>query len=1058
MDRILAIFPTALKVEAVLSEQSAASCRLGHRVMTFPQLVDALWAECADRRGLLSAVEQQVVLEEALAQSGHPVPPSPGLVAQLLGLTRQLKSTGAHPADLASALAESGPELSLLARVFTGYQQILERNNLADSYDREAAVLASLHACEDRNHRPRLLDGVKKLLVAEIYDFNLLQFMILAALIRIVGDAELTIQARPHPVDELRFGELTWNRFVEEESIADRVLPDFIERRQRPGRLGFVLEHLFAEQTPGTPAPGDDSLVIVEAADRYREVAQAARIIRRALDGEDGPPLAAERIAVMARELGPYADYLETLFPRYGIPLRLFHERPLIATAPARFVLSLFELAPEQYHIEGLGRLLRSPWVSVEASRYLEILEAVGYLDRAGGEPAELIRRRLERLAGQAHTDRQAVGAAGRAGFIERLLDAERVFRFLFEKLDVLATVGTVAEFAERLEGVLDALGFDAKTDLAADQWPGLAGSIRGVLAELRRGAALAGSTRVVEPARFAATLRQAFSQATLTPPGQRRQAVAALSVPEGRGLEFDMVVILGLDDGTFPSYHADEPLLPDRCKPGLGRRLAGAIRARLGVRAPRFIGRLLRTRHERNSEDWFLFFIALCAARRRAVLCRPETHGGLAPLARSPFINEVTALLAPSGEEAGAVVRLGANPTPAADDCFTATEILCLLASQGLLQGEAARRLVEPRLLASLCRRIETERLRSDYLALPTREARADDRPHPPKRARAGPHSGRVHADGRLQAALFGTAEAPRRWSATQLSALACCGYRFFARWLLGLPESRKYGYEDDPAALGTLVDEILRELFQSGIDWSDYDRAVGQALALLDRQQAECRQRAREASLFDLSFEQVRAMVLKVVAWEIKEIKREGRRQTRLGERFDVTLYNPEASATADALVLTGQFDRLDLFTGASGRIRKLRITDYKASHHASLYGPRADPGDEQFALADLQLPVYALGAFERFREMLDPDGQVEAGYFLLKGEDEPVHHQIPRRLLEGLVQTSPVSGQASQGTISTRLWQLVGRAARGEFDVDPLDCPEHCSYRRLCRFYKG
>ena len=50
MDSLLAIYPTARKVDDLLKRQSREGCQMGHRVVTFPQLVDALWREYgADR-------------------------------------------------------------------------------------------------------------------------------------------------------------------------------------------------------------------------------------------------------------------------------------------------------------------------------------------------------------------------------------------------------------------------------------------------------------------------------------------------------------------------------------------------------------------------------------------------------------------------------------------------------------------------------------------------------------------------------------------------------------------------------------------------------------------------------------------------------------------------------------------------------------------------------------------------------------------------------------------------------------------------------------------------
>src|SRR5262249_58458599 len=90
-------------------------------------------------------------------------------------------------------------------------------------------------AAEAAGRRPPTLDGVERIVFAELYDFSVLQFLIATALIRLVGDAELVAFAHPENVDATRFLDRTWNRFVGDPAIADQVLPSFVERGGRPG-------------------------------------------------------------------------------------------------------------------------------------------------------------------------------------------------------------------------------------------------------------------------------------------------------------------------------------------------------------------------------------------------------------------------------------------------------------------------------------------------------------------------------------------------------------------------------------------------------------------------------------------------------------------------------------------------------------------------------------------------------------------------------------------------------------------------------------------------------
>src|SRR5271169_910135 len=222
--------------------------------MTFPQLVDRLWREFGPRGALLDDLQERLAAGEAMGDGSDALGGGRGSADHVLGLIRQFKSAALTANDLRAAVSALPPEhgsngANVRARVigladaFERYERLLAERRLCDRHDRERVVLEQLLALERRGARPALLDGVRQLQVAEIYDFSLLQFMIVTALIRMVGDATLTIQAAEHPAGAARFAELTWNRFVAEESIADKVLPTFVRRGGRFGRLGFVLEH-----------------------------------------------------------------------------------------------------------------------------------------------------------------------------------------------------------------------------------------------------------------------------------------------------------------------------------------------------------------------------------------------------------------------------------------------------------------------------------------------------------------------------------------------------------------------------------------------------------------------------------------------------------------------------------------------------------------------------------------------------------------------------------------------------------------------------------------------
>src|SRR5215469_11068365 len=307
MHSVLTIYPTAHTVEDMLKRESQAKGGLlGHRVTTFPQVTDALWHEAGIARVTVGPVGERLALEEAFTRARArgldlAFAPGDGVRDHLLRFIRELKSAAIAAGDLRQACAGLPDTAAIrvrgVAEIFAEYDNLMRKAGAVDAHDRERLIVEALHRMEETGRRPRFLNGVEHLLVAEVYDPSLLQFMLVSSLIRLIGDATLAIQAEPFDLRFNRFADLTWNRFVAEESIGDKVLPHFVRRDGRKGRLGFVLSHLFApaghapprggslagfvtepERSEAEPAtsrselpPPDGTVRIIEAPDQRRE-------------------------------------------------------------------------------------------------------------------------------------------------------------------------------------------------------------------------------------------------------------------------------------------------------------------------------------------------------------------------------------------------------------------------------------------------------------------------------------------------------------------------------------------------------------------------------------------------------------------------------------------------------------------------------------------------------------------------------------------------------------------------------------------------------------------
>lgn len=1069
MNKLIALYPTARKVEDWLKRHSRGRTLLDYPIMTFPQLIDRLWREFGPRGTMLDELQELLAADEAMGDSRAAL----GRADHVLGLIRQFKSAALGLSDLRAAAAalpaQAGAarsRIGALAAAFERYERLLAARGLCDRHDRERIVLRHLLALEKRGARPALLDGVEQLQVAEIYDFSLLQFMIVTALIRIVGDATLTIQAADHPARGGRFAELTWNRFVAEESIADKVLPGFVRRGGRSGRLGFVLERLFVETADAAP-PADGTLEVVEAPTPLGEIEEVGRAIRRAM--ESAPPIAPERIAVVARDLAPYAEHLRDVFRRYRIPLTIGQPPALRASAPARLVAEILRAPRERFTRESLGALCRSPHLLAITPGLARALDQIGYVD-SGAQPlldrfdrhlADLRRRALEKRAAAQVTEREKLDR--RIAGLER---ARERFARMLASLAPLGESATLSEHLARLEHALEAMRFDpaggdgeiGADDDAVRAW----GSVRAAMAGLARWAAAGGGGRVVDPMEFAAMVEAAFDCAAAPADSEAAGAVAALPVLEARGLDFDLVFVIGLNDGAFPHYHPDDPLLPDEVKLALNRPLGEALRRHFGPEAPSRAGAILRTRHDRNGEDALLFFLALSMPSRRVVLSYAAADASGNPVVRSPFVDEVLRVLGhPQG---AATVRRPtvAGVIPAAGDCLSRGEFLARAAADGMLNSAEAETIETRATLDSIGLRSHFETQREKYLALPAREDFADADKQgmryaafPAKLALAGRWDGRVAPDPRLARMLSGAPDDPRRWTATGLGELAACGFRFFAHRVLGLDADEEQDYEMSAPEGGELIHEVLRRLVEQ-IDFADPSRARREAAEVMNTVREEYRALARDRGFFDLRWRSIDRTAKEFIDAEIGNRAKNPDAEIRTEHPVSFILDDLRTPGRPP-LRIEGRIDRLELHP-RRGAIRKIRVIDYKNSRDAGRYKKILDPGGAAFGWTDFQLPIYLMGALGEFGGRLARDAELEAGYIVLRSSDKEQVAPVPRAMVESDPKLRAAAKQAGEPPVAERIIALVDEALAGRFDVDPRRCDDWCPYRKVCRYYKG
>ncbi|HJU29504.1 MAG TPA: PD-(D/E)XK nuclease family protein, partial [Candidatus Binataceae bacterium] len=399
----------------------------------------------------------------------------------------------------------------------------------------------------------------------------------------------------------------------------------------------------------------------------------------------------------------------------------------------------------------------------------------------------------------------------------------------------------------------------------------------------------------------------------------------------------------------------------------------------------------------------------------------------------------------------------------PAASDCFAEAEFVNRAASDGVLD-QAAIAAVAGTGAAWIVGRSEIERRREEYFAIATRERMLSERQAERKASKAPPRQLELSSDpDKLRAASIydgfaGAADGienflrididgePRRWSASQLSQVAACGFAYFAGRILMLREDDEPDYEQNALETGAMAHEVLAELFSApGADAHGFRRAAAGAL---ERCRRRYRNEARDLAFFDLGWASVEAMVREVIEYELS--RRAGGPVPDEMEHESPIEFTLRAAEPIGEIRLRGRIDRLEIYRRQK-RIERLKVIDYKMSRNLDAYESLLTL--ELFASRDLQMGVYALGAVERFRPELTSGAIVEASYIALRHrEKEAEPFRIPPQMLE----LDPAEPECAT-TVAGRIATLVRSVADGRFDIDPLDCSDYCPHRRVCRYKK-
>jgi len=921
---------------------------LGGWIGTFDDLFKLIARRAKDSRRVASEAQRGLIVRRALAgRSLNGL----GRSARFGGFADALLST---LVELESGLLDPNDLDGELASLYAAYRAELDRLDLWDQdLLRRRAAERIATELDSWNGEPIFTYGFEDLTGAE---WALLQAL--------AGRSEVTVSI-PYEPGRPAFASLS--RTIEDlAALADgriEELPPALDPVAEPA-LAYLERALFGESDSVAKAPPiDGALRFFESAGKRG----ALELIGEELLALLRSGVVPEEIGVVCPSLERWQAPLETAFATLGVPYALETYARLDKTPYGQAMLSLLRFAWLGGDRGDLYSFLRSPYSGM-TRQSVDFLE--GRLRGRAVDSPERVEEETIRL---------------RDGQPLPVLEA---LRSAPTPLDAVAGLATfMLRAAYGLEK--PPAGELSRQDIRAHD------AVMRLLGELRGWSELDGS---LAPEEVVAAIERAEVRRASTGEAGR---VAVLDLLRARTRRFEVVFLLGLEEGSLPRRGHESPFLGDDAR----RELDGRTGARL-------------TRPDQVARDRYLFYTACTRATRRVYLVREAATDEGSPREASPFWDEVQSLF-PQDDVARWTRR-----RPLSELAWT-------------LEGAPTER----ERLRAVALRAADDAPAADAIAAANgwdrrlaRALRAFDRPtrltHP-----------QVLADLRARTTF----------SVTELERFADCSSIWFLERLI---DPKSIDAQADARLRGSIAHQVLFRFYSGlpkelGTDRVEADR-VEEALVFLRR----CLDDAVAGVRMELTELQERE--LRHGLWRDLEafVREEAASDLQLLPRRFEVLFGSERSAPelqrglglAPGVTLSGKIDRIDVDPFSARGI----VQDYKAGKHA--HSAQQIESEKR-----LQIPLYMLV----LRDLvgIEPLGGL---YRPLSGERKPrglLREGVREDDLPGFAKNDYLDEeqfwQKVDGARELAV-EIVERIRSGDVTHDPKggDCPTWCELAPMCR----
>lgn len=1023
LPRVVVIVPSPFLAQRFRRRLLAAAGRpfLGVEILTLSELCGSLLRslglpyleiDSIVQRQLLGTVVENL-LGDDLLRYYSPIAGKPGFVNVMRHFIAELKHGLIRPSEFDAVSSRRGDKDRDLGAIYVGYHQLLQEKQLAD---REGVMWL---ARDELANNPDLGAPIHLLAIDGLEQPSPLQLELVTLLSARAEATAITLtyeQGRPLLEREKRAFE----------ALVETLHPHVVALPPADGNpdspLRFLERHLFDVEKI-EPVAGQEAVRLIEAPDRYREVKEVAREVKRLLlDG-----VLPGEVALLFRSLEPYISVVHQVFEEFEIPVlarggRALTENPLVVS-----LLRLLSLATNDFPRRGVIATLRSPYF--DFTPFGLSPSEVSELDRISRERVVIsglaIWREALELEAEGSTRGEDNGplTSDLRERVRPLPLLEKLERF-FERVTPPpeATSQEYVAFIEEIVGD-DARGLQG-SEVAPELWGSsglriveqvLAGPFelavrdlnalqetKEVLRSMMQAATITGreSTSWKD---FLAEFRNALNSSSYALHKSSAGRVVAQEVHQARGRTYRYAFLVGLSEGEFPRSTPVDILYNQEEREEL--RAAG-----------------LRVESKPQGDEPYLFYQAVTRARDRlyASYYYLDDEGREVP--PSPYLREIARLLT---IDPPVRVRLGSSAS--LDQAASSAEF-CIAAVEALQENNRSGLAAHNSLVT----------LPAWHTALRGRELEL--RRQSP--GMFGPFDG-VLVSPDILATLQREYDQRHAWSAAALSEYGTCPFKFFAHRLLSLEEPKEPEVGLDALQLGSIYHTILEGIFRVLIDEDiivDFDR-LNEVLEIARRVGAEILESAprdrgfRPTALWELEKEEILGNVKRLIAAEAEYNAKEGTRfipimtEAPFGRGDMPALF---VDGPAERVIVSGYIDRVDRSS------QGLRVVDYKTG--------RAPPRKEIEEGRDLQLPIYVLAVENA---LLPEEEVVEAFYYSISAARRST-------LLSSTKKGEPNPEWQEMLDLSRkRVHDYVERARAGLFPVFPTgDCPSYCDFADICR----